>query len=320
MAIKIISLNDCASFDEEDFASEVLLMGRLRNPNIVALYGVCYTSSDRRLIVELVEGGSLDKRINELRNGKKSCNLGKKIRMLIDIISGVSYLHSFNPKIIHRDLKPGNVLIGNNDQAKICDFGMSKLVSQTNKSNTARVGTISYMAPEMIAPSTGIKYRRPVSGRQSIFKNHNRYEIMDEQQTSFNSSAQYDTSVDIYSFGIIMWELFFEESPYSYINKVKLGLDKGPSIYDKLENQFMVAQHVSIDGLRPHIPFETKEECYSWIERYMREGKSTEHLFNIVFKYIELMTRCWSQKPEERPSSLEVLQSLTELQKEYTKG
>ena len=95
--------------------------------------------------------------------------------LLIELLEGVNYLHSLNPPIIHRDLKPQNILISldNCDRfLKICDFGISVLNDKTIVTTINAAGTPGYIAPEL-----------------------------------FN--GRYDTKADIYSLGMIAYELVF---------------------------------------------------------------------------------------------------------------
>jgi serine/threonine protein kinase len=83
--------------------------------------------------------GSLDKKI-------KSLNLKEKYKILIDICDGMEYLHSRSPPIIHRDLKTANILLNDLNEAKISDFGISKVLSNLNTTQTQK-GTPIYQSP-----------------------------------------------------------------------------------------------------------------------------------------------------------------------------
>ena len=98
------------------------------------------------MVVEYVERGSLDRLIYNLKFGFDKLTLFQKIDILYGVAKGMHYLHTLKPKgIIHRDLKPGNILIDNNLTAKICDFGLSRALTDSN-SATTNIGTLSYMA------------------------------------------------------------------------------------------------------------------------------------------------------------------------------
>ncbi|KAG2377722.1 hypothetical protein C9374_008807 [Naegleria lovaniensis] len=165
---------------EEGFEKEAALLGSIRHPNVIQFYGVVVANPTRKyIVVEYLEKGSLDKLIYNSKLGIEKLSLRQKIDILLGVARGMNYLHSH--AIIHRDLKPGNILIDKNYMAKICDFGLSKTWNNFSQSAiTTNVGTLFYMANEMISEDV----------------------------------ALYNHKVDVYSFAIIMWELYFEENPY----------------------------------------------------------------------------------------------------------
>ncbi|KAI2488907.1 protein tyrosine kinase [Fragilaria crotonensis] len=118
--------------------------------------------------------------------------------LALDIANGMAYLHS--RQVIHRDLKPSNVLLTRDRRAKISDFGMS--VANQGQELTAETGTYRYMAPEVI------------------------------RHESYSSNA------DVYSFGILLWQLITREVPFSTMTPIQAA--------------FSVAQ-----GRRPEIPTST---------------------------------------------------------------
>ena len=98
----------------------------------------------------------------------------KAYKYFIQIVNAVYFLHQNN--IIHRDIKPENILIGENDTLKLCDFGWAKELTVNNRSTFC--GTVEYMAPEIVG------------------------------------SEKYDCSVDVWSLGILLYELLMGHSPF----------------------------------------------------------------------------------------------------------
>jgi len=173
-----VDLND--ETDLRDFAEEIRIMSSIAHPNLLSLYGISFSSdfADVILLTTLMENGSL---ADVLFKKHKQFNGEEKIRILQEISFGIHYLHSIRPRVIHRDLKSDNILLTRNYSVKIADFGMSKMIQEQSKIMT-RSGTPHYMAPECI------------------------------QEGKFSEKS------DIYSFGIVVWELYAEERPYNDIS------------------------------------------------------------------------------------------------------
>ena len=160
----------------DSFTVEVKQLSSVKHQNIVRLYG---TSSPSKiaayLVMEYAEGGSLNHLLHESR--QQEYDLRHACSWAMQTARGVSYLHSLTPKpIMHRDLKPANLLLFSRGKIlKICDFGTACAVKTQMTNNT---GSASYMAPEVFATSN------------------------------------YLESGDVYSWGIIFWEILTRMQPY----------------------------------------------------------------------------------------------------------
>eukprot|EP01113_Clastostelium_recurvatum_P023130 TRINITY_DN27657_c0_g1_i2.p1 TRINITY_DN27657_c0_g1~~TRINITY_DN27657_c0_g1_i2.p1 ORF type:complete len:257 (+),score=11.65 TRINITY_DN27657_c0_g1_i2:39-773(+) len=145
------------------------------HPNIITMLGACYRDPLYYIILQWAHRGSLAQLITK---GPLSTTLITLISL--DICKSLAFLHSQN--IIHRDVKPSNFLISSLSEdpydirAKLCDFGISK--EQEANSMTLEIGTVAYVAPE-------------------------RY-----------SSRDYSSKVDVFSFGVMLWELFSRQPPF----------------------------------------------------------------------------------------------------------
>ncbi|XP_010443452.1 PREDICTED: uncharacterized protein LOC104726317 [Camelina sativa] len=165
----------------EDFWKEALLLSSLHHPNVVSFYGIVRDGPDGSLatVAEFMVNGSLKQFLQ-----KKDRTIDRRKRLIIamDTAFGMEYLHGKN--IVHFDLKCENLLVNMRDpQRPICkigDLGLSKVKQKTLVSGGVR-GTLPWMAPELL------------SGKSNMVSE----------------------KIDVYSFGIVMWELLTGEEPYA---------------------------------------------------------------------------------------------------------
>ncbi|KAJ9128835.1 hypothetical protein P3X46_034429 [Hevea brasiliensis] len=140
---------------EEEFMTELKIMGRTYHKNLVRLLGYCVENNQWLLVYELMANGTLSDLLFE-EGERPSWVL--RAEMALGISRGLLYLHEeCETQIIHCDVKPQNVLLDANYNAKIADFGLSKLLNkdQTRTDTNVR-GTMGYLAPEWLrnAPVT----------------------------------------------------------------------------------------------------------------------------------------------------------------------
>lgn len=147
VAIKM--LNSTGGSDNERFIErfkrEAKNQAKLSHPNIVAVYGFIEYSNLLGIVMEYVEGESLEKVIE--RQGR--FNLYDVIYIIKQLLLGIGYAHSKG--FVHRDIKPSNIILNKEGITKIMDFGISKSLFDNSMTKTgSKIGTVYYMSPEQI--------------------------------------------------------------------------------------------------------------------------------------------------------------------------
>ncbi|TYI99026.1 hypothetical protein E1A91_D01G258200v1 [Gossypium mustelinum] len=136
-----------------EFVSEIASIGRLRHRNLVQLLGWCRRRGDLLLVYDYMANGSLDKFLFD--DPKIVLNWEQRLNIIKGVASGLLYLHEgYEQIVIHRDVKASNVLLDDELNGKLGDFGLAKLYEHGSNPGTTRVvGTLGYLAPEL--PKTG---------------------------------------------------------------------------------------------------------------------------------------------------------------------
>ncbi|KAF8105106.1 hypothetical protein N665_0163s0076 [Sinapis alba] len=178
IAVKKITPNSMQGVRE--FVAEIESLGRLRHKNLVNLQGWCKHKNDLLLIYDYIPNGSLDSLLYS-RPRQSGAVLSWNVRFQIakGVASGLLYLHEDWEKIvIHRDVKPSNVLIDEDMNPRLGDFGLARLYERGSLSHTTLVvGTIGYMAPE------------------------------------FTRSGKSSTAADVFAFGVLLLEIVSGRRP-----------------------------------------------------------------------------------------------------------
>ncbi|CAA2963683.1 probable receptor kinase At5g18500 [Olea europaea subsp. europaea] len=135
---------------EKEFRVEVEAIGHVRHKNLVRLLGYCIEGTHRALVYEYVNNGNLEQWLHGAMSLHGYLTWEARMKILLGTAKALAYLHdSIEPKVVHRDIKSSNILIDEDFNAKISDFGLAKLLGAGKSHITTRVmGTFGYVAPE----------------------------------------------------------------------------------------------------------------------------------------------------------------------------
>ncbi|CAN1246592.1 Serine/threonine-protein kinase STY13 [Linum grandiflorum] len=192
VAIKILerpeNSPEKAQVMEQQFQQEVMMLATLKHPNIVRFIGGCRKPMVWCIVTEYAKGGSVRQFLTRRQN--RAVPLKLAVKQALDVARGMAYVHQLG--FIHRDLKSDNLLIAADRSIKIADFGVARIEVQT-EGMTPETGTYRWMAPR-------------------FFSSDNREMIQ---------HRPYTQKVDVYSFGIVLWELITGMLPFQNMTAVQ---------------------------------------------------------------------------------------------------
>ncbi|KAH7295131.1 hypothetical protein KP509_27G033500 [Ceratopteris richardii] len=151
VAVKLLSRK--SKQGEREFRTEIMSMGRMKHRHLVQLLGWSYEGKRLMLVYEYMPKGSLDQWLRPKRGGVEVMGWDRRYHVMKGVAAGLLYLHEeWEMVVIHRDLKPSNVMLDDEFNARIGDFGLAKFIDmQEDVHKTATIaGTPGYIAPECI--------------------------------------------------------------------------------------------------------------------------------------------------------------------------
>lgn len=181
VAVKVLHSTHLNNETRQIFFNELSILNGVRHPNIVTFYGACLNEDWLALIMEYIPMGSL---YQILHKEKLELSWPDRLAIALQAAKGLNHLHQQQPQILHRDIKSSNLLLENRHReyyVKICDFGMAKTRDETIEQTKGRFlegCTLSWTAPEVL------------------------------------KLEPYTEQSDVYSLGIVYWELANCRIPY----------------------------------------------------------------------------------------------------------
>ena len=183
VAVKVLKSSVLSEETGSRFIREAQAIGKLNHPNVVSIYDIGKEDGEQFFVLEFVDGMSLRELMGTYPEGK--CDMQTVLRVGIDMCGALQYAHSQG--VLHRDIKPENILITQEGNAMLMDFGLAKMLGQPSITQEGMiVGTVAYVAPE-IALGKGA-----------------------------------DVRSDLYSFGAVLYEMVTGKPPFPGEDPVKV--------------------------------------------------------------------------------------------------
>ena len=248
--------------EKQNIVSEVNILKELHHPNIVQYYDRIIDKKNKKIfiIMEYCEGGDIGNVIKKLKKTKEYFPEELIWKFFIQVLMALKTCHNHKEgKILHRDIKPSNVFLDGENNAKLGDFGLSRMLSEENNFAYSRVGTPYYMSPEQI------------------------------------EDMRYNEKSDIWSLGCFLYELATFSPPFNATNQLSLALkiksgnvDNIPSIYSQeLSSVIMCLMRVNPEN-RPNAEEITN---YPPVIIRIRERKLKEYYLKLKKKEQDLQKR-----------------------------
>ncbi|XP_010268319.1 PREDICTED: probably inactive leucine-rich repeat receptor-like protein kinase At3g28040 [Nelumbo nucifera] len=166
VAIKKLVTSNIIQYPE-DFDREVRILGKARHPNLITLKGYFWTPQLQLLISEYAPNGSLHSRLHERSPSSPPLSWANRFKIALGTAKGLVHLHqNFRPPIIHYSIKPSNILLDENYNPKISDFGLARLLTKLDKHviSSRFQSALGYVAPELACQSLRINEKCDIYG------------------------------------------------------------------------------------------------------------------------------------------------------------
>lgn len=240
VAVKVLSVE--SKQGDREFLSEIASISNLHHPNIVKLYGCCIHGSHRILVYDFMENNSLAQLLHGGEKNRAKLSWKSRKGIIRGVAEALAHIHEeVKPKIIHRDIKPSNILLDQNLDPKLSDFGLSKLFSGSTSHISTRVaGTLGYVAPEYA-----------ISGRVTRKSDVYSFGVLLLEIVSGQTAINFDLSRGEYFLVEKAWEMYKSNDLLQLVDPMLSRSFDEKEAVQLLKVGLMCVQEKS--GLRPHM-------------------------------------------------------------------
>lgn len=282
LTLAVRRLGEGGSQRFKEFQTEVEAIGKLRHPNIVTLRAYYWSVDEKLLIYDYIPNGSLASALHGKAGLVSFTPLpwSLRLRIMKGIAKGLVYLHEFSPKkYVHGDLKPNNVLLDQNMESHISDFGLGRLANIAGASPTVQSNRITSEKPqERIQRSTSSEVSTIISSTNlgSHYQAPEALKVVKPSQ-----------KWDVYSFGVILLEMITGRYPIVQVGTVEMNL---------------------VHWIQ--LCIEEKKPLSDVLDPYLAEDADKEEEIIAVLK---IAMACVHSSPERRPAMRHVSDALERL-------
>ncbi|CAL9249065.1 unnamed protein product [Arabidopsis halleri] len=285
LTLAVRRLGEGGSQRFKEFQTEVEAIGKIRHPNIASLRAYYWSVDEKLLIYDYVSNGNLATALHGKPGMVTVAPLtwSERLRIVKGIATGLVYLHEFSPKkYVHGDLKPSNILIGQDMEPKISDFGLARLANIAGGSSPT-IQSNRIIQTDQQPQERQQHHHKSVSSEFTAHSSSGSYYQAPETLKMVKPSQKWD----VYSYGIILLELIAGRSPAVEVGTSEMDLVRWVQVCIEEKKPLC-------DVLDPCLAPEADKE-------------------DEIFAVLKIAISCVNSSPEKRPTMRHVSDTLDRL-------